>query len=87
MSKITIEKTSVVILKTHVVKIKIMLIEIIIPNNTLDMLRNLVFMIHLIQSGQIPKYGATAFLMSDETLFTPLFASIISWVKFSTNLK
>ena len=29
------------------------------------------------QSGQIPRYGATAFLISEDTLFTPLFASMI----------
>ena len=33
---------------------------------------------YLMQSGQIPRYGATAFLISEDTLFTPLLASIIS---------
>lgn len=44
-------------------------------NSVSDLIHN-----HDMQSGQIPRYGATAFLISEDTLFTPLLASIISWV-------
>ena len=50
------------------------------PNHLLHLLHclRLHTYYHLIQSGQIPIYGATAFLISVDTLFTPVLASIIS---------
>ena len=58
--------------------------ELALSPNTLSALKKLKLILkkknYKIQSGQIPRYGATAFLISEDILFIPLLASIISQV-------
>lgn len=80
MSKAVTAKFSNGTLKTIDVNREMMSIPIMMLKRIFEMLYNFEFMLHLMQSGQIPRYGATAFLISEETLFTPFVASIISQV-------